>query len=153
MILKTFENPTNLFISGIDFIKQSETFSITDDYCTLATTLNGLSYTHLETCGFVFILTEEELLKIIPTIDLNDDSDECLFIKNFVGTIDLFMKSSTGVIWLPDPIDFKEYLQYQNSPEVDWYDVFLNLEGHYDDVSIFLGAEAVINQTKEKIPN
>lgn len=144
MILRTFNKPTNVFISGIDFINKPETFSITDDYCTFDVLLNNISGFLIDTCGFVFILSEEEFLEIKDSLDLDDSSDNCLRITNFVGTIDLYMVSPSGEKWLPASIDFSEYLEYQNPPEDDWYEVFLNLEGSYDSVIKVTGAEELI---------
>lgn len=144
MILREFNTPTKLFITGIDFKNILESFKITDDYCAMEVLLNEKSF-YFDTCGFVFILTEEEFLKIKDKMD-EDDSDDCLVINDFVGNIDLYMVSPSGVKWLPDPIDFNEYLQYHDKPEDDWYDVFLQLTGTYSSAEKYTGSESVLEK-------
>lgn len=106
--------------------------------------LNDSKPFHIDTCGFVFILTEEEFLRMENSLDLNDGSDDCLILVNFTGTINLYMVSPSGEQWIPEPLDLTEYLQFQNPPENDWYDVVLDLEGTYDAAVKVTGSHELI---------
>lgn len=122
LLLKKFEQPTNVFVIGQDFTDVCETFSITDDYSSIDLVINDKETT-LETDGFVFIFTEEELRENYDKI--NSGSELCdievLLLEDFVGEISLKIinertKQDVLVDNFENWFNIKEYLMYQDFP-------------------------------------
>jgi hypothetical protein len=67
MILRTFNNPTNIFLIG-DQVKYGKNYGLTDDFSELDLNI-GEDYSNIETTGHFSILTEKELYNYIIDTD------------------------------------------------------------------------------------
>lgn len=111
--LKKIIIPTTLIVLGTDVQGVTEAFKITDDYHTLMVS-NGIDKTYLETDGFVFILTIEELKGYIgkELIKIEDSGCEFIVLLDYVGELNLKVITDSGKDILTS-FDPKEYLMHQ----------------------------------------
>lgn len=148
VILRTFDKPTNIHIIGNDFENLPETFGITDDYASFILKLND-HIEYCDTCGFVFIMTDEEFKQYESIMQ---DEDQChIYIENYIGDIGLKLinefdykfgdyHSAIKVIngsknYISGNFNHKEYLQDQHD-EDEWLEVILEVNCNYDQIKI-----------------
>jgi len=123
MIIKTYTEPTDVFICGIDFINQPETFGITDDYCMLAVQFSD-NKEYLDTCGYVYILSRNEIIKIKDHLD-QDNGQNWLLLKDYLGDIKIYFEDKIGIYPI-DNIDVESYLS-DIMPGGEWVDPVLRV--------------------------
>lgn len=140
VIIKEFLEPTNVYIlsDGLDHDKFTPDFKLTDDYQTLKVESNN-SYTYLETMGFVYILTESELLNNLNNLELDSyGENEAILIKDYYGKIQLQVLIENKDYDIVDKItidnfDKEKYIMY--SPIVeddkDIEDIVLSFDCEY----------------------
>ena len=144
-LLKTFTKPTKVFIFGHDFLDQDQTISLTDDYSGLVIIDNNkIIDHHFETCGHVFIYSEEELEEKLSYLDVDEPEDYDTFhvLENFVGSIycdvakwthDNFMGDSVGEYEsvLSETISLGDYMDDHVHDREDGFEYLLLIEGKY----------------------
>lgn len=126
MIIRTFNNPTNIFLIG-DQVKYGKNYGLTDDFSGLDLNI-GEDYSNIETTGHFSILTEKELYNYIIDTDylskINETYhfaiyDECgiIFIKNYIGNIEGILLDE-----FDKEIDFtkKKYINWVDSSYSDF---------------------------------
>lgn len=124
MIIKTYTEPTDVFICGIDFVEKEETFGITDDYCILV--VKGTDKKKLiDTCGFVFINTKEEMIAMQGALE-EDENQEWFFLKDYVGDISIHFEDDEENEYPIDEVDLDEYLS-DSFPGEGWYDTVIDI--------------------------
>lgn len=119
-LLKTFNNQ-DVYILGYDITKITETFSITDDYHSLRLQFKD-DYGYMETCGYCFILTQEELDLYRSKIEIEDEDQDdtyCVKIPNYTGNIylDVIDRDKNESV-LEDNIDLREYILDQTTEDL-----------------------------------
>ena len=119
-LLKTFNNQ-DVYILGYDITNIKETFSITDDYHSLRLQFKD-DYRYMETTGFCFILTQEELDLYKSKIETeNADSDDiyCVKISNYTGNIYLdVIDDDIEESVLEEELDLEEYVLDQTTEDL-----------------------------------
>jgi hypothetical protein len=140
MILKSYKTPTDVFICGIDFTHKQETFGITDDYSTIDVQFSD-SKKYLDTCGFVFVLTREEIIEIKDAID-EDDGQNWVLLKDYVGDIELYFEDENGIYPVGD-IEGVRYIS-DNMPGDDWVDPVLKV--NCINPGVFRGYESLLEE-------
>lgn len=99
-IIKNIEEPTDIYIIGDDFTDKPETFAITDDYCSLTIRGDDGKEAYIETTGFVFILTKEEILNWKDYLDVELDPGyedfTIMLLKDYVGEMQLVAEDDDG---------------------------------------------------------
>lgn len=126
MILRTFDEPTDVIICGIDFTHKPETFSLTDDYSMVAVA-NKDKIKFLDTCGFVYVLTREEANDIKDALD-EDDGQEWILLKDYVGSIGIhFEDDDRNRFEIPQDTDLREYLS-DIFPGEGWFETVIDIE-------------------------
>jgi hypothetical protein len=124
IIIREFLTPTDIYICGCDFRDITESFAITDDEATLRIR-QGEDTRRIDTSGYVFIFTAEELLAVKDTMD---DFGEIFYIENYEGKLILTADVEAGDWRFTD---FKATTYIHDCIETDldvYYDVVLNLE-------------------------
>lgn len=136
MILRTFTEPTTIYLIGADFTDKQQTFGLTDDECAI-TVKCPTEDAWMDTCGFVFIYTQEELDANIDSLDASGYESKITF-KDYVGNIKLEAKCEIekGVFEdaFVDELDLTEYVMYQYKDEYEDLDVdvFLVMDQDFD---------------------
>ena len=120
VIIKKIEVPQDVYIIG-DWVKDFvESFKITDDESAFVLK-NGEKTIWMNTSGFVYILTTEEL--ILNKSSFEEGFADNVVIKNFSGELILRMKDTDGNdILTEENYDREEYLMHQewlNSSDED----------------------------------
>ena len=123
VLLRKFDTLTNVYIIGTDFKDEQETFSITDDYCS-CNIKSEKNKTSIETDGFVFIYTEDELKSNYDKLWGEDSLEaEVYVLKHFTGEITLKVigrdtdKDMLNSELLNEWFNIKEYIKHQSYPE------------------------------------
>lgn len=133
-VLKSFSTPTDFVILGSKV--GNGDFSITDDFETLHIYVNGKNVSHIETDGFVTILSMDEFEKFKNDYaDISLELFECVAVSNYKGDINVGIKCTEyddqdlmSVKFIND-FDFNDYLAWQINADEDNldYEVFINL--------------------------
>lgn len=127
-ILRTFTEPTDVYISGDYYNDIKEAFSITDDESGVGIT-NGSKTVDINSYGFIYIFTKDEFRAAIPKIDyLDEDATysnwEGVYLKDFVGDIKLILRAEEsneefgikkGDNILREDVDLTDYAWHQQS--------------------------------------
>lgn len=132
-VLKSFSTPTDFVILGSKV--GNGDFSITDDFETLHIYVNGKNVSHIETDGFVTILSMDEFEKFKNDYaDISLELFECVTVSNYKGDINVGIKCTEyddqdlmSVKFIND-FDFNDYLAWQINADKDNldYEVFIN---------------------------
>jgi len=130
ILIRRFDQPTDIYICGCDFRDETQTFAITDDEAPLNIS-DGLNNNVIDTSGFVFILTVAELKELAPKMD--DPFGTIQFVENYKGDIKLVIPEDCDFEFEPD-FDPLEYFMYQvtesDSGEWDSNEIYLRLDPH-----------------------
>ena len=130
-LLKTFNNQ-DVYILGYDITNIPETFGITDDYESLKLQFKD-DYIYMETVGYCFVLTQEELDLYKSKIEIDDvDQDDmyCVKISNYTGNIYLdIVNDDTNNSVLKKNLDLKEYIASQTIEDLSeiYYTILLEI--------------------------
>ena len=115
----------DLFIFGTDFTGVGETFSITDDYCSITIKTDD-EPVNLETVGFVFIYTLSELKEVFDKMS-EDEQDEledyCIMVKDYKGEVLLSSEEDYDMTSL----DLSDYIQHQ-ADTGEWLNIQVELD-------------------------
>ena len=128
VIIKKIEVPQDVYIIG-DWVKDfDESFKITDDESAF-TLRNGDKTIWMNTSGFVYILTTEEL--IANKASFEEGFADNIVIKNFSGELNLkVINSDNNDIVTAENFDKDEYIYHQkwaNSEDFDIDDIILDI--------------------------
>lgn len=135
VVIKTITQPQDIYIIGADYKGKEETFAITDDYHMLCV-VNGKAKKYMDTDGYVFILTKEQLLEWSDLMweDPSEmDGQEGLVLHNFSGDIRLRVVTEKGRDLL-HKFDNQNYVMHQIDDESgeDVDDIILDIDPHYN---------------------
>lgn len=126
ILVKRFENPTNIYILGCYFEEWrnivKESFSITDDYMYIDIKNIGNGRENMfDTDGHVFILSEDDFIKFSKLVDFNENYSysDAIFIENYIGDINLvyILDEKENLYLKAEDFDFEEYLMYQDKAQ------------------------------------
>lgn len=129
-LIKSYVEPTTIYVMGCWFKGFDSTFGITDDYAYcycihIPTKGDGNKYTSytipngnksLDTCGRIYILTETELA--LALVGMDDDakielSQDGFKVENFIGDIYVDVINEEGLSLLKPNPNMKEDLLYE----------------------------------------
>lgn len=125
-ILKTME-PITLVIYGGDVTGKDQTFSITDDYCTLQIKVNESIDISIDSSGFAFVSTLEQFKEWNEESLLEDDEAETFIIENFTGSVELAIFDK-GKNVLPSDADLQDYIMHQTDDFSDAHEPTLTIK-------------------------
>lgn len=130
ILLKTYTQPTTIYIVGNDFGGLKETFSLTDDYMSLLIK-SGSQQRFMETDGFCFIMTEQEFNE--RKDDLDDSSyQDFIKIENFEGDIHVKVIDNENNEILEEDATLDDYLMHQTKDDAEFSDVVIVLPDGYE---------------------
>jgi len=126
--IKNITEPQRLYIFGITFEDQPESFSTTDDYDTVDIFHNGEFKGIMDIDGFCHVYTESDYQEVRDT--MYEDSaggTDVIILENFVGTINVDVryvqntkpfKMLENSLLLSD-VNINDYLRYQCEEDAD----------------------------------
>lgn len=125
-LIKQFDEPTDIVISGRYYEGEEAAVLITDDEHSYYLEENGAG--HYKDCiGYVYIFTKEEYEKV-KHLEEDTENFDITFIDSFKGSIELQLSSCHGnQVCETEDFDLKEYIMYQTPNSFDWGDVFILL--------------------------
>jgi hypothetical protein len=126
--IKNITEPQRIYIFGISFEGEQESFSTTDDYDTVDIFHNGDFKAIMDIDGFCHVYTEEEYQAARDTLyEDGAGGADVIILDDFVGTISVDMRYVQGPrpyrmlensLLLPD-VDINDYLRYQTIEDAD----------------------------------
>lgn len=129
-LLKSYINQ-DVYILGYDITKVIETFSLTDDYQSLRLQFKD-DYSYMETVGYCFILTQEELDLYRSKIEVENshqDDTYCVKLTNYIGDIYLnIINDDTKKSVLKKNLDLSEYIMDQATKDLSEISFTIQLE-------------------------
>lgn len=141
VILKKIETPQDIYVIG-DYIENLEPLiCLTDDEYPFDLKVGNNTPNFVETSGFVYILTKEELLTLKGKLNEDELFADNLVIENFCGEIVLkVISENNNDLVTNENFDPKEYICYQ-----DFY--YANKADKGDQILV----ELIFNEAPSKI--
>lgn len=157
-LIKSYTEFTTIYVLGCDFENRKPTVSLTDDYmncdCVHTSKVDPKNFNipggnkSLETGGYLYILTQEELDEEIDDIIRECSSQEGFKIENFIGDIYVDVLDEEDNSILKENANLKDYLMYETEDETECEEIriifpegSLSNAGDVEEIKDLLGFE------------